>query len=159
MAGATLEDAPAAGQTRYEDDFYIWAQEQADLLRTGQAGALDFANLAEEIADVGDAQYHRLESALRVLLMHMLKWDHQAERRTRSWDNAIEAQRRAYRNVLVDNPGLKSRRTVALERAYAPARLDASSETGLPRKAFPETCPYGWDDILARPFDFDSLKV
>ena len=85
----------------------------------------------------------------------MLKWDHQAERRSRSWDNAIAIQRIHYRELLSENPGLKSRRAEALRTAYAIARAEASSETNLPRVSFPKTCPYGWTDILERSFDFD----
>ena len=42
---------------------------------------------------MGSNEYDKLESALRVLLMHMLKWDHQPDKRTRSWENTIAIQR------------------------------------------------------------------
>ena len=50
-------------------------QEQVALLRAGRLDEIDAENVAEELSDVGGEQYDRLESALRVLLMHMLKWD------------------------------------------------------------------------------------
>lgn len=70
--------------TRYEDDIHAWAKEQAELLRASQLDRIDARNLAEEIADVGEREYDKLESALCVLLTHMLKWDYQPERRSRS---------------------------------------------------------------------------
>ena len=74
-------EAPA--RTGYKEDLHAWAREQAALLRAGRLGEVDAANIAEELDDVGNEQYDKLESALRVLLAHMLKWDHQPERRGR----------------------------------------------------------------------------
>jgi hypothetical protein len=56
--------------------------------------ALDLAEVAEEIGDVGEEQYLRLESELRVLLHHLLKWDHQPAARSRSWAITVREQRR-----------------------------------------------------------------
>jgi hypothetical protein len=148
-------DEPRGG-TRYEDDLYTWVQEQVALLQAGRLTEIDARNIAEELGDVGKSEYRELQSALTLILTHMLKWDHQPERRTRSWDNSIDLNRRNYAEVLADNPGLKSRRGEALLRASGRARLVASSETGLPKRRFPLECPYGWDEIPTRDFDFDS---
>jgi hypothetical protein len=57
-----------------ERDLYTWVRQTATLLREGRVGDLDLAAVAEEIDDVGEEQYLRLESALRVLMHHLLKW-------------------------------------------------------------------------------------
>jgi hypothetical protein len=145
----------ASGRTRYEQDFYGWAFEQADLLRRTAPAGLDAENIAEELQDLGGSQYDKLESALTVLLMHMLKWDHQPDRRSRSWANTIRTQRRHYGKVLKANPSLKPRRDEALAEAYEDARASASSETDLPIKTFSDICAYSWSDILDRPFAID----
>lgn len=143
-------------RTRHEDDLYTWVGEQVALLRAGRLTEIDAENIAEELGDVGKSECRTLESALAVILAHMLTWDHQPERRSRSWDNTITTHRDQYQDALVDSPGLRARREEALLRAYKRARNVASSETDLPRRTFPQTCPYGWDDILHRPFDFDA---
>jgi hypothetical protein len=51
-----------------------------------------------------------------------------------------------------DNPGLKPRISEAVGRAHRKARIEAAKETGLEKAAFPEQCPYSWDDIVAREF-------
>jgi hypothetical protein len=150
MSHAPSPKPPAAGL--YDRDLHAWAEEQVRLLRTGRLAEIDAENIAEEISDVGSEQYYKLESALRVLLMHMLKWDYQPERRSRSWENTISEQRYQVEEQLEDNPSLKSRREQAVSRAYRKARLRASSETEMDVASFPETCPYQWDDILSRPF-------
>jgi hypothetical protein len=143
----------ARASPRYEEDVYAWAQEQARLLRDGRLGEVDTDNVAEEILDVGRHEYDKLESALRVLLTHMLKWDHQPERRSRSWVNTIAEQRDRVELQLDENPSLKSRLDEAVRRGYRTARRSASTEADLPLEAFPETCPYDWDAIVNRPFE------
>src|SRR5437764_12038298 len=91
--------APADHGAGYERDFYSWLMEQARHVRDGRWDALDRDNLAEEIESLGREQFNKLESALRVLMTHMLKWDHQPSRRSRSWSLSIEAQRLRLDNV------------------------------------------------------------
>ena len=155
MSRAALKDAPAApGRTRYDEDLYTWVQEQVALLRAGRLDEVDAENVAEELSDVGKSEFSKLQSALEIVLIHMLKWDHQPERRSRSWANSIAAHRRHCTDVLKDNPGLKSRREEAVERGYAQAILGASSETNRDAASFPAVCPYDWEVILGRPIEY-----
>ncbi len=150
-------EAPRLGATRatYEGGLHAWAQEQAALLRAGRLGEIDAANIAEELDDVRGEQFDKLESALRVLLTHMLKWDHQPERRGRSWEATIRVQRLHMAMVLRKTPSLKARIGEALGEAYEEARLDASSETDMDLAVFPEILPYDWAAITDRPFVFE----
>jgi Domain of unknown function DUF29 len=136
----------------YENDFYTWSLDQARLLRAGQWAQIDRENVAEEIESLGREQFNKLESAFRVILIHMLKWDHQVDRRSRSWILSIESQRVEAEHVIDDNPGLKPRITEAMARAYRRARIDAANETGLGKAIFPDTCPYVFEDIMSREF-------
>jgi len=152
--------APSArGRTRYEDDLYTWVQEQVALLRARRFDEVDVELVAEELEDLSKREYARLYSCLRVLVMHMLKWDQQAEHRTPSWIYSIREQRRRFDRVLKGSPGLKSRLDEALAEAYPDARDWAANETHLPPDEFPPDCPYAWDDLLQRPFDLDSVKT
>ena len=134
-----------------EADLYSWALRQAELLRAGRLSEIDHAAIAEEIDDVGEEQYHRLESALRVLMLYLLKWDHQAERRSRSWTLTIREQRRRVARQLRRRPGLKALLDEALLEAYQDARDEAASETGLPLTSFPATPPFDYAEIMERP--------
>src|SRR6185312_7546158 len=106
MATDNIVLAPEAPERAdYERDFYSWLMEQARFVREGRWTALDRDNLAEEIESLGREQFNKLVSALRVLMLHMLKWDHQPGKRTRSWALSIKAQRNNLSDVLSDNPG------------------------------------------------------
>jgi predicted DNA-binding ribbon-helix-helix protein len=151
------ERAPAKKRTRYEDDYYTWVNEQVALLRERRFNELDVENVAEELESLSKREFSALQSALRVLVMHMLKWDQQPEHRTRSWVYSIREQRSRYLDILQENPGLKPRRNEALKRVYSQARDWAANETHLLPDEFPKNCPYDWDDILERPFELDSV--
>lgn len=138
------------GPDIYDHDLYAWAFEQAQRLRRGQFSSLDALNLAEEIEDLGSEIYNRMESALRITLMHLLKWDHQPEKRTRSWHLSIRNGRRDTQKVLRKHPGVKGRLEGAIREAYEEARVDAAGETGLDETAFPAECPYPFDAIMTR---------
>jgi hypothetical protein len=139
----------------YDRDFYSWSQEQGRLVREGRWNEVDRENLAEEIESLGREQFNKLESAIRVILMHMLKWDHQPKQRSRSWAVSIATQRTELEDFLEDNPGLQPRIGEAIARAYRKARLDAMNETGLKKSEFSESCPYSFDDITSRAFDYE----
>lgn len=151
--GIALAPAKEPVGPDYARDFYSWLMEQARLIREGRFDAVDRENLAEEIESLGREQFNKLESALRVLLMHILKWDHQAERRSRSWVLSIQSQRLEVDDVLADNPGLKPRIGEAMTRAYRKARIVAAKETQLETGVFPETCPYSFEDVVSRTID------
>jgi predicted DNA-binding ribbon-helix-helix protein len=139
-------------RAEYERDFYSWLMEQARYLRDGRFDALDRDNLAEEIESLGREQFNKLVSALRVLILHILKWDHQASLRSRSWGLSIEEQRLEIADVLADNPGLKPRIDEAIARAYRRARIEAARETGLDETEFAAKCPYSFDDLTSRRY-------
>ena len=139
----------------YDCDFYTWTLEQAALIREGRFAEVDRKNVAEEIESLGRSEFSRLVSFYSLIHLHMLKWEHQPNLRSRSWASSIELHRMHAAEALEDNPGLKSRVDEAVVRAYRAARLEAIRETGLSKKVFPETCPFTLDEILTRPYDFD----
>jgi hypothetical protein len=134
-----------------EVDLYSWALRQAELLRAGRLMEIDAAAIAEEIDDVAEEQYDKLESALRVVMLHLVKWDHQPDKRSRSWTASVREQRRRVLRQLRKNPGLRSRLDQAPGEAYEDARDEASAETGLPLSVFHVQRPFEYAEIMERP--------
>ena len=132
----------------YEQDFYAWAQQQAALARAGCPEALDLENLAEELEGMARSDRRAMERRLEVLLMHLLKWCYQPQRRSRSWSNTIRVQRIGLKKLLRDSPSLVPSLPDLLADAYSTARLEASTETGLDDSTFPETCPFTSEQSL-----------
>ncbi|MEB3147502.1 MAG: DUF29 domain-containing protein, partial [Sphaerospermopsis sp.] len=69
----------------YQTDFYAWSQEQANLLRHQQWHELDWSNLIEEIESLGRKERQELRNRLSILIAHLLKWEYQPTKRSRSW--------------------------------------------------------------------------
>ncbi len=132
----------------YEQDFYQWTHEQAGLLKAGALSQLDIPNLIEEIESMGRSEKRELRSRLTVLLMHLLKWDYQPDRRSGSWKSTISTQRMDIDFVLKDNPSLKHNLGIVIDETYRVARQRAADETGLPESVFPSSCPYTVDHIM-----------
>ena len=134
--------------TRYETDIIAWANEQAQLVRSGQFELLDLEHIAEEIEDVGKSEQRELASRMALLMSHLLKWQFQPERRGASWQITIRNQRRAISLHLKQVPSLKTKLNDAewLEVVWGDAVYQASKETGLDN--FPETCTWSLEDIL-----------
>ena len=138
--------------TTYETDFYAWANEQAVLLRAGKLTQADIEHIAEEIESMGKTEKRELVSRLVMLLLHLLKWRFQPDRRGTSWEVTIKVQRRDLARHLRDNPSLKSALGPAIEDAYGDAVLLAQAETRLPNSTFPMTSPWTVEQALNESF-------
>lgn len=146
-----LESDDPAGDL-YERDFYTWALRQAELVRAGRLGELDRANVAEELESLGKEQAHKLESSFRVLLLYLLQWRYQPQRRSRSWRASIVRERTNVEDVLEGNPGLEPRCAELFAAAYRGARKEAAAETGLPIARSPEASPFTMEEALDEEF-------
>ncbi|MDF5706399.1 MAG: DUF29 domain-containing protein [Nostoc sp. S4] len=136
----------------YETDFYAWTQEQATLLRNQQWSQIDVQNLIEEIQSLGKQQRQELRNRLSVLIRHLLKWEYQSGRRSRSWLATLRIQRLDIAELLEDNPSLKPYLEEALGKAYFKGVELAVGETDLPKRTFPVECPYSLSEIV--DYDF-----
>ncbi|MCK5521825.1 MAG: DUF29 domain-containing protein [Thiomargarita sp.] len=136
----------------YEKDFYIWLMANAELLRQRRLTEIDLDNIAEELESMAKRDKRELLNRLKVLLMHLLKWQFQADKRTISWKSTINEQREQVYLVLVDSPSLKYQLTERLQDAYRLALRAAINETGLPKNVFPINCPYSLEETLDDEF-------
>lgn len=139
----------------YDSDILTWSEHQAELLRRRAAGELvndtemDWPNIAEEIADVGRSQLHRVESLLVQALRHMLKaeaWP--LSRDAPSWRaDAIDFRRQARRRF---SPSMRQRIDVAGLYADALAAIPDTID-GQPPLPVSDVCPVTLDKLLGEP--------
>lgn len=136
----------------YETDYCVWAETNAQLLQAGRLTEVDIEHLIEELNDVGKSERRSLQSYLELILLHLLKWRFQPYLRSHSWRLSIENGRQGIEKVLDDSPSLRPTLQVVIEKAYSYARRSAAVETGLPKKNFPEICPFTQEEILDDSF-------
>lgn len=138
----------------YESDYARWAEVMAQRLQEKRFAELDLNNLVEEIQDLSKRERDRLLSSVRLILHHLLKWDYQPQKRSRSWQKTIGRERNNIGLYLEDSPSLsRYLDSEALEKMYRVARSDALQESGLD---FPKTCPYDIETVLYRPIDIEQ---
>jgi hypothetical protein len=139
-------------QIGYEQDFYAWLVQNAILIRQGKFTEIDAENIAEELEGLAKRDRRQLMNRLATLLMHMLKWQFQPNKRSRSWELTIIEQRIRVEELLKDSSSLKHQLEERIVDAYEIAILKAERETGLPRKKFPAVCFYTIDELLDDTF-------
>lgn len=135
----------------YERDFLAWTEDQAEALRRRSVNELDWENLLEEVESMGRQERNEMRSHLIVLLLHLLKWGLQPQRRSRSWMLTILEQRREAERQLEENPSLRPDLNDIVADAYKIARLRAARETRLSLKRFPEESPFTWERAMTEP--------
>jgi hypothetical protein len=140
--------AQISTKTLYEQDFNLWLEETVNLLKTRQLSLIDYENLIEEIESMGKRDKHALESNLEQILMHLLKWQYQKNKRSNSWRYSINEHRNRLKKDFRDSPSLKRYFDDVLEDCYQTARNFASEETGLDIKFFPIDLPFTREQIL-----------
>ncbi|MBB3119012.1 DUF29 domain-containing protein [Pseudoduganella violacea] len=136
----------------YEDDFVLWLDAQATLLRSGQFARLDIENLIEELNGMSRHERHALKSRLEILIQHLLKCRFQPERKTPSWSATIIEQRARIQTILDDSPSLQPKIVQFANKTYPVVARKASIETGLAPLVFPSTLPYMVEQLLDEDF-------
>jgi hypothetical protein len=140
--------AQISTKTLYEQDFNLWLEETVNLLKARQLSLIDYDNLIEEIESMGISHKHALQSNLVCVLMHLLKWQYQKDKRTNSWRYTIIEHRDRLEVSFQDSPSLKRYFDDVLDNCYQKARRFASEETGLDIKTFPFDLPFTKEQIL-----------
>ncbi|MGA2135589.1 MAG: DUF29 domain-containing protein [Bryobacteraceae bacterium] len=137
----------------YDTDFYEWTAQSAELLRQHRLQDLDLEHLAEEIEALGKRDRWEVHNRLRVLIMHLLRWQIQPERRENStWRATIDTQRDDLEPIFEQSPSLRRYAAEDLSKICRKAARQAVREAGNPPSELPDECPFTMDQILDEDF-------
>ena len=132
----------------YNRDYCLWLIHTAQLIKAGNFSEIDAANLIEEIEDMGRNEKRAIESNLVVVLLHLLKYKYQPEKKTNSWKASIREHRRRLRKAFSVSPSLKPYLKEVFAESYQDSREQAADETGLSIDNFPTLCPFTVAEVL-----------
>ena len=146
----------------YDDDIVTWADEQAASLRVlaqrpDLSNALDWENIAEEVESLGRSQVQGVESAILLVLVHVLKYlSAPTAQSTRSWRVEVTAYqataRRNYKRSMRQKIDWEDLWTTAKANAAVSLKMYGDNLVqGLPR-----AMPFDPDEIVAKDFDMDQ---
>lgn len=145
---STVAPMPTTETSLYDTDFYDWILTTVTLLRQRRFADLDIEHLVEELEDMGKRERRSLKSHIRNVILHLLKWRYQPDKRSPSWRQSLRNGRIEIHELLRDSPSLKRLVSTMLNENYPAARADAIDETGLSEETFPAQCPFSIEQIL-----------
>jgi len=135
--------------TRYDEDFFRWATEQAEALRGGRIAELDIENKAEEIESMANRDLRELHRRLWRILEHNLKLLLLAgpirQQHERGCELSIESQQAEIEFLLQQSPSLRGRIAELLPSAYRRAVKSVATGYGL---VAPPECPWSAEELL-----------
>lgn len=148
----TIQSTTTAITSLYDRDFYLWLQTTINILKEGKFAEVDLENLLEELESMGRSDKNALKSNLKVLLMHLLKYKYQPEKRTNSWRYIILEHRQRLRDTFKTSPSLYRFFEDIFNESYQDARELGADETGLSINLFPTESPFTVEEVLNPDF-------
>ena len=133
----------------YQTDETAWLEKMSRLIQERRYNELDYKDLAEFLRDMAMRDRREVMSRLATLMMHVLKWQYQPRKRSRSWEITIVTQQDDLRDLL-ESRALEHHANEVLSKAYRRAVRYAATETGLAEDRFPQACPFSLTDLLGR---------
>ncbi|MGD0104878.1 MAG: DUF29 domain-containing protein [Rhodopila sp.] len=98
----------------YDNDFVLWSEHQAELLRRRAAGELgndtdlDWPNIAEEIESLGQSERSELRSLIGTVIEHLIKLEASPAIEPRNgWKDTIDRARDDIDLLMKDSPSLR----------------------------------------------------
>jgi Domain of unknown function DUF29 len=135
----------------YELDEIAWLDAMVALLQGRAVDELDFVHLEEYLSDNANRQRRQVERQLAEFLVHVLKWVHLPEHRSRRWKGTIIEQRQALA-ASASRGALRNHAEFALPMAYAEAVERTLAETGLSAEDLAARPPLTLDELLRLEF-------
>jgi Domain of unknown function DUF29 len=135
----------------YHEDFYVWTEAQAELLRKRQFEALDLDNLIEEVEALGRAEKTSVLNNASVIIEHLLKLQFSPAQEPRNtWRASVREHRRRLRRDVT--PRLRQILDAELPTLYREIRDDTAAllrdyGEGTAAAALPADCPYTFEQI------------
>ena len=141
----------------YERDFHAWLLAQAEALRGRNAGAIDWAHVAEEMEGLARKDVQELRNRLARLIAHLLKMEHGRNRDpVFVWQATIDEQRDQIGYLLDESPSLRPHLAETAAEAWRSARREALRSFAEHEKALldryeaalPTDLPYTVEQLL-----------
>jgi len=143
----------------YEQDFNLWQETTAKLIRERKFDEVDWDNLLAELEDMGKSEKRAFTSNLMILIAHLLKlkvqWD-APDTMKESWYNSVIEHRVRVKKQLRENPSFNNYFHEAIKDVYTDARKIAIKQGKLASKnvrkpnenEYPMDCPFTIEQLL-----------
>ncbi|ATQ75935.1 hypothetical protein CR152_16390 [Massilia violaceinigra] len=137
----------------YQEDFVLWLERQAELLRAGKFELLDVDHLIDELEGAVRADRRELEGYLENITAYLLSLQYRPRYKPRHWRIKLGNARFGMGLLIDDSPSLVFDIAELAALNYDDARRRAAWETRLPESIFPAALPYSAAELLDDDFD------
>lgn len=134
----------------YEEDFVLWTEKTAELLKRKEFDLVDWENLIEEVECMGKSERQAITSLLTVLIEHLLKlsyWESEKERNARHWIVEIAAFRSQLEQK-IDSATLVNHARDSWDKAYLTARKSLINARIVDKNAIPLESIFTLEQVL-----------
>jgi hypothetical protein len=134
----------------YEEDFVLWTEKTAELLKRKEFDSVDWENLIEEVECMGKSERRAITSLLTVLIEHIFKltyWESERERNARHWIVEIVSFRKQL-NRKIKTATLKNHAIDSFEEAYGEARQTLIDARAIEKEAIPPEATFTLEQVL-----------
>jgi hypothetical protein len=139
------------------------SESQAAVLRAQKDQRIDWDGIAEELEAMSRSDEDGLESFLKRLYKHLLKWAYQPSGISGSWEASIDDSREQIPRRLNRSPSLNSKIDELATSAYRRARSKAGAQMKLRRvewqNRLPEKCLWSLEQVTDPNFWPDPAKL
>lgn len=136
-------------KTLYDQDYYVWLNQNIEALQNNNFSELDTPNLIEELSDKAKKERNEIFFGTQNIIYYLLKTSMLSDRdisrqeASKTLDTRQTLSRRLY-----ESPSLNEYMELILEEAYEQARLSVQYVLGKTSSDFPQKCPYTIEQIL-----------
>lgn len=146
-------DQLEAAQPTYADDFVLWLEGQAKLLRTRKFDDLDVDNIVDELEAAVRADRRELAAHLNVVVYCLLSLQFRPLHKPHQWRSKLGEARFGMELLIDDSPSLAAEIAGLAACQYSESRRRAAWETRLSQSLFPRALPYSVAQLLDDEFD------
>lgn len=154
---SAISPKPSVVVPLYERDYYLWAEEQARMLRERRPDRIDWENLAEEVDDLARRNADALEGQCETLIEHLIKIAGAPElirkNDLRLWRASVRNARHKIGILLRRDPSLRARSDELFADAWPVGRNNALAKLDLDDNAIPEAPLLTLDEALNDTFE------
>lgn len=137
----------------YEKDYHQWLKITTQLLRERSFDTVDMEHLIDEISAMGRSEKLAIKSYLRLLIIQLLKWQHQPRDRSYKGVEIISEYRYKLNDLFLESQALRAFGFSVFQACYQHAYQTISTEDHFPvehfpAEFFPEEAPFSFEQVL-----------
>jgi hypothetical protein len=137
-------------ETNNKRDYYLRLESAIQAIKQKETNGLTFEKLLNNIENLKNEKEETTKENLKIIIVHLLKWNYQPEKRCQAWINLINEHRQRLYDEFETSPSLEDFCKEFFPEAYKEAYKLAVKEIDLSIIHFmnEDECPFSYEQTL-----------